>query len=673
MNVRFKIIVVIASLFMMAAQGVWAQSGAVDRLKSLGRMGGGGGDSLMHRTGLEDSITISFRYLDSSRYRKADSSLNDFNKKLPVPADYVFLGNNGSPARPMVFTPNMKAGWDPGFHAYDIYHLNIEDTRFYTTTRPYSEIGYVLGSKVEQMIKLLHTQNITPDWNAAFQYNLVNAPGFFKNQTSNHNNLRFNSSYQSKNRRYHAFLIAISNKIQSGENGGIRDTADMNNLLTYSDRALVPVQLGNSSSTFRNVFNTTLNTGNLYKNTQLMFRHQYDFGIKDSLVMDSSIVRLFYPKFRLEHTIRSGSYNYNFIDRTAASEQDTFYRQHYGFIVNPDTVSITDKWKELVNDFSIYQFPDSKNAQQFIRVGATIQSLKGNFSNDSRGLHNVFLHGEYRNKTRNRKWDIEANGQLYVNGFNSGDYNAYISLQRYISKQLGYLQAGFQNVNRTPSFIFDNSSSFNRFTDSLFPSFNKENITNIFASIDQPVRGLRLTGNYYLISNYTYFKDYYRADQAATLFNLLQITASKHFRVGKRWNWDVDVTLQQTTGPAPINVPLIYTRNRFYFQGNLGFKNLMLLFGTEVKYHTDYKADGYSPVKGQFFIQKEETISLKAPDIAAFLHFRIKTFTAYLRAQNLNAVSFQDGFGFSNNNYAAPDYPYPGLLIRFGIFWGFVN
>jgi len=56
------------------------------------------------------------------------------------------------------------------------------------------------------------------------------------------------------------------------------------------------------------------------------------------------------------------------------------------------------------------------------------------------------------------------------------------------------------------------------------------------------------------------------------------------------------------------------------------------------------------------------------------VHFRIRSFAAYVRAENLNtAVSREGVFGFYNNNLAAPNYPYQGLMIRVGIYWSFVN
>jgi hypothetical protein len=36
-------------------------------------------------------------------------------------------------------------------------------------------------------------------------------------------------------------------------------------------------------------------------------------------------------------------------------------------------------------------------------------------------------------------------------------------------------------------------------------------------------------------------------------------------------------------------------------------------------------------------------------------------------------MNFTNGFGFTNNNLAAPLYASPGMVFRFGINWAFVN
>lgn len=657
----------------MTASG---QGGAFNRLKGMagGFSGGGkGGDSVAHRTGLEDSITINFRYLDSSRLRGFDSSLTDFGKKVAMPWTDIHLGNLGNASRSLLFKPILQAGWDHGFHAFDNYNFTVEETRFYTTTRPYSELNYLLGARSEQMINVVHTQNIRPNWNFAIQYRLLNSPGFFQNQNTNHNNYRFSSWYQAPNKRYQNFVVLIGNKLQSGENGGIKTNGNYLDSLGYEERSTIPTQLGAPQINTRNFFSTNISTGSFFTNATFLMRQHYDLGQKDSIVTDSTVIPVFYPRLRLEHTVSYSTYKYRFRDNAADS---VYYKNNYNInlALPTDSFFIQDSWKELLNDFSVYQFPDAKNAQQFVKVGASLQLLSGTFDSGrvTTKDQNFFLHGEYRNRTRNKKWEIEANGRFYVNGLNAGDYQAYISLQRFISSKIGYLKAGFQNVNRTPSYVYDQGSSF--YLPQAAPlTFNKENITNIFATLDQPRYRLKLSGSYFLVNKLTYFSNYYQPEQAPSLFNLLQVTAEKQFKLGKRgWNWKTWIILQQRAGDGPVNVPLITTRNTIGYDGNLGFKNLQISFGLEGRYFTAYKAPAYSPLLGQYYFQDSANVRLKLPELSVYMHFRIKTFNAYVRAENIQAFNPGKG-GFTNNNVPTLNYPYPGLQIRFGVFWSFIN
>jgi len=645
--------------------------GAGRRIQSIrgGGGAGGGSDSLKRRDKNEDSITIRYRYLDSARAHLLDSSISDFTRRFPIKGTDITLGNTGTAARSILFSPTLRSGWDPGFHALDIYKWTVERARFFQTTRPYSELNYQLAAKSEQIIELLHTQNIKPNWNFSMQYRLISAPGHMSNQKTNHNNYLVTSRYETVNKRYTNYLVVIGNKLQSGENGGIANIADLKDP-DLKDRFVIPTRLGAGPDNSRNFFGTDVGTGNRYNEFTILMRQQYDLGKKDSLVTDSTVIPLFYPRLRFEHTFQYAQYKYQFKDLLADS---AYYKDFYA-VDFPDSISTferKDQWKEYINDFSIYQFPDAKNLQQFIKLGAALQNLKQELP-IQKAYYNVFGHAEYRNKTRNQKWDIEANGKLYFTGMNAGDYSAYASLQRNTSGKIpGYVQLGFENVNRTPSFLFDGRSSF--YLDKP-ASFKKENTTHLSASLYQSSLKLQLSGHYYLLTNYTYVQNYHELAQFGSLFNVLKLGAEKTFKLSKRWNWHSEVYFQQTLGNAPVNLPLIYTRNRIAYEGNLGFKNLNMALGLEMRYHTPYKADGYSPVIGQFFYQDSITVKNSVPDIAAYLHFRIRSFKAYIRAENLNTASGAvGGFGFTNNNQQVPDYIYPGMGIRIGIYWSFVN
>lgn len=631
--------------------------------------------SVERRDYSDDSLQVQVYTLSTVKPVTFDTSIRDYTIRFPVPATHVFLGNDGSATRSLLFSTPARIGWDPGFHSHDVYKWKIENVRFYNTSRPYTELGYMIASQQEQMIDILHTQNIRPYWNASFQYRMLSAPGIFRNQKNNHNNYQLTSWYQSPNKRYNNYFVVLNNKIQAGENGGIRSDQDyLNNPIYERSRFTIPTNIGGDPTFGADPFSNALVTGRREKEFNFLLRQQYDLGRKDSLVTDSTVIPLFYPRLRFEHTFKYGSYDYFFQDIPSGGRinnlpDSAYYDSLYGINFHPgDSVFLRDQWKELSNDFSVYQFPDANNLQQFIKLGAELQLINGRLANSNPSLYNIIAHAEYRNRTKNQKWDMVASGRLHTAGNNAGDYHAYVSLQRLLSQQLGTLQVGFENINRSPAFIFDQRSSF--YLDDP-KSFGKENTAHFFARYFIPKLGLQLNGDYYFVTNYLYLNSYKTLQQENAVFNLLRISGLKTFRLNRFWNLHSEVYVQQKAGGAEVNVPLLYTRNRLAYEGRL-FRNLNLSTGLELRYHTPYKADNYSPVLGQFFYQDTITISNR-PDVHAFLHMRIRTFKAYIRIENLNSLSTSGGFRFNQNNLAAPYYPLPGMFFRFGIYWTFVN
>lgn len=658
-------------IFVFCCKAVHAQEPEIlnkigDRVRNIGNSGNRSDSiSFEHRDDKKDSIGIYYKYLDSIRSIPFDSSINDFDKYFTVPSYYQYLGNNGAAAYPIIYQPNTKPGWDAGFHAYDVYRYKLEESKFYKTNRPFSQLCYQLASGKEQMIKAFHTQNPRPNIGFGFDYRLISAPGFFVTQNTNHKSYRLFGNYQGKRKRYAAYLILLGNTIKASENGGI--VAD--SLLkdpNLKKRFSVPVNLGNASLYEPNPFQSSVSTGNIYKDFTVFVRQSYDIGKKDSIAInDSTTEYLFYPKLRAQHSFTYSTYNYLYKDDKADS---AIYKNWYDTIVKigTDSFFVKEKWSVMSNDLSLFQFPDTKNSGQFISAGVKFENIKAELKNGTRHFYNFIIHGEYRNKTRNKLWDVLAKGEFYVNGLNGGDYSAYATIARHLNNKLGDIGLFFKNVNRSPSFIFDNASSFN-FNNAGINK--KENIISFGAEINN--RFIKLSFKNHFISNLAYFTDYYHMATSSKLINLLQLSASKKIKITRYWNLYTDITFQQTDGSAPIKVPLLFTRNRLAYEG-IFFKNLNLCAGIEARYFTPYEAYNYSPLMGQFMPQ--DTFKLKnLPDISAFLDFRIKSFTAYIRAENLNTVNFSNGFGFTNNNFAAPHYPTQGFIFRFGIQWAFVN
>lgn len=650
--------------------------GMMRRMQNMGgssggmRSAGGGGDSLSFekRNFAADSVNVQFRYLDTSKYQSFDSSIDDFYKRVPLKPWLVNIGYNGNPTKSILFSPMRGIGWDAGFHALDPFAFTLHETRFMNTTKPYTELGYLIGSKAEQQISILHTQNISPDWNAVAQYRLITAPGTFNSQNSSHNNIRINSDFTSKNRRYHAYLIILSNSLQSAENGGIQDESFLiNENPAYNDRFNIPTNLAPSIYSSRNFFKVNLLTGNKYTNRTLLYRHQFDFGKKDSVITDSTVVRFYLPRLRLEHTVESSNNSILYLD-VQPGGASSFYKTYYGIGQLPDTVRFSMTNKSLKNDFSFIQFPDAKNLLQYFKAGVSLINYRNLSGSNDDLFANMLLHGEYRNLTRNKKWDMLLYGEFIAVGRDIGNYNLKANLQRSLGSKIGTLQLGAENVNRSPSYTYNNATAFPiKFKSTI----SDENISNLFGVLFLKKLNISLQFNYYLISNYTYLKNFTEVDQYNTVFQILRAGVLKEIKLYRNFKWTTEVFLQSIPGNAPIHLPSVFTRNRIGYEGR-PFRNLYLASGVELRYHNAYYADGYSPLTGQFYYQSSVKISNR-PDIHLYNNFRIRSFTGFVRLENLNTITQQYGFGFKQNNFAAPLYPTPGLVFRMGIFWNFVN
>lgn len=626
----------------------------------------GGKDSLQKRDEQADSITIRYNFWDSTKLNKLDSSINDLSIRFP---SSIFtqqdLGNMGTAARSLVFTPITTAGFDAGFHAFNLYRFTVPTTKFYSTTRPYTELGYLLGSRAEQFIHVQHTQNRNERFNFAFEYRLINGPGAFRNQNTAHNNIRFSSAYQSVNKRYSNNLIFISNTLRSSENGGLQNPADLDSL-ALGNPFEVETKLGTSLSARRSPFNTSINTGTVNNETIILLRQQYDFGQKDSLVTDSSTVQLFYPRFRFQHTIWYHQQQYSYRDFVPATAD---YLTYFNILVNADTVSFTDRWRQLNNELAIISYPQKNNLNQFLKIGAGLQLVNGTFTAATTQQTNTYGIAEYRNRTRNQKWNIEAAGKLFFTGIYAGNYEASAVLKTVVGKKLGTLAVGASNVNRSPSMVFGSGTSFPVFR---LANLQNENITQVHATYANKNIDLVLRGNYQLLSNFTYFNGLYTPVQESTLFSVLQISAEKKLKLSRHWNYYLEGILQQATANAPVNVPTVLTRHRLAFEGNF-FKNLLLSTGIEARIMTNFKPAAYNPLNQQFIVQNNTTTQIR-PDVHAFVHFQIKTFKGFVRLENLNSFQINDNnTGFTRRNFFTPGYASSSMWLRIGIWWTFIN
>ena len=633
---------------------------------SMGSSSGKSTDSLQKRDQNADSITLFYKLYNSNEALKLDSSINDFFVHYPLPYTTYHLGNLGTATKSYLFEPIQKGGFDAGFHAYDRYFYTLEGTPFYQTTRPYTEFGYLLGGKGEQLIEVKHTQNNKQQLNFSFDYRFSNSPGNVKNQNANLNNMRITAHYQSKRKRYESFWVMLNNKAASSENGGLVK-ASLLDSLSLNNPYELETRLGVSGVAFSNPFNTAIATGNIYKSNTLLWRQSYDLGQKDSVVKDTIVIHLFYPRIRFQNEIKYESSEYSFADN--APNEDSYLQYFKYDIGTNDKVKFADAWSVLTNEFSVISYPQKNNANQFLQLGQGYSNISTTLANQKAwNNYDIYAFGVYKNKTRNQFWDLLAAGKLFLNGYHAGDYDAQFSLSRLLSTNGNYLKLSFQNSNRTPS---ANYLGLTQFPMSSLSNSQKENIIKMSGETGNRKTGWNLSANYELINNFNYFSAALQPAVYSPAFSYLRIQASNKFKISTYWNWYNELNFQTVDPAAPIHLPMLLTRQRLAFEGNF-YKNLFLSTGLEFIYHTDYKADDYMPLTGQFYVQNDYTLHNR-PTANAYLNLLIKRFKAYVRLENLNTlISTSSALG-SSYNFTARNYPGTGTWFRVGIWWNFIN
>ena len=90
----------------------------------------------------------------------------------------------------------------------------------------------------------------------------------------------------------------------AGENGGIKALRHTGWSYLQGTVFNIDTYIGGVNPFSTNFFSTKISTGIKYTETTYLLRQQYDLGKKDSIVTDSTVIPLFYPQLRFQHTIQ---------------------------------------------------------------------------------------------------------------------------------------------------------------------------------------------------------------------------------------------------------------------------------------------------------------------------------------------------------------------------------
>ncbi len=635
----------------------------------------------------DEEANISYEQLGSARKFTPDTGLHTFQRRPYTAPWYRDLGNPGSPACNLMFTPEYRVGPTLGYHINDIYRFQPDSLNYYNTNRPYSVFNYQLGSKLEQVAGLMHTQNIRPNWNFMVEYRKTNAPGFYKIQRNNHDNFALTTNFKSLDKHYVLYCGMVYNKEQHDENGGIVNDTELDNS-AYIDRRTIDAAYQNGQ------YSTSRSTvTNMQRDFGLLLQHSYTFGPLDTTYNADSTEFSYRlkPRFSITHKMQLSTEKHLYKDLAPDSlRYISLFDASLGhsgasyYIPGGDSVMTQQKWVWVDNSVLLNGFigPDSNQ----LRFSAGIGNRFDQFISDptqTGGLNRNRIVSNYvtaeiqKEALKGGEWNYGAKATFFVTGQYTDNINFKASIGRDFKKDNGSFVLGVeQNLGDGP---YSYNNYLNKFA-TLSYGYNKESVTTLFGSIES--RKLRFSGGVknYVLSNYIYYSQLERPAQYAPAINLAQAWVKKVFKAGN-WFLDNELVYQQVNDGAPINVPLLMGRNQLSFERPMFKRALKIATGIEVRYNTSYKPSGYSAVLNQFFYQNKVSVT-NTPELSVFLNFRVKHFRAFIMVDQLqqlfatNAILFTGSTAYNFNgsgvNYT-PVYAMQNTMLRFGFSWVLIN
>jgi hypothetical protein len=641
----------------------------------------------MREENRKDSVVFNSRYIkitnerllsDSTQLFPLDTGLVNFENYsvLSQPRNpKISLGYLGVAQRDLLFNPRKTIGFDEGQHSLDAYLLNPQDISYFNARVPYTllSLSSTLGSMKESLFKVLHTQNVKPNWNVGLMMNFNGSRGYYSYnnvlaQNVSDINIAVFNWYHSTNKRYNLLANVIFNNLKAPETGSILNDSVFTSAIGSVSKATEPVRLRSSISN--------------WKNTGIYLKQFYYIGHIDSLQKATGSTSVL-PTQRVAYTFYYNQRKYNYLQNdidtynvfpdyyfSANRSRDSLNVLHvqndftYSFYLRGKTVKYVKnelkldlgltqdfyKYSQFVSDSVINAF-GRKEMRQVRMQSSTLQNITLKAKLGYRFSDRINLEGDLRQIIQGRDFgDLLYDAKLFLAG---GRKAGKIILEAYLQSSSPPMVYTNWISNH---YIFNNNN------------FNNQKITSLSFNYLNDALKLDLKAEYFLLTDYLYFKAQpggidATPSQYTPTINMLKISVGKNLAF-RKFNFDNYVVYQKTDNPGILRTPEVYTYSSLYYNTMLFV--LKSQIGATVRYNTSYVAPSYAVGLGQFYNGKDVTFS-SYPIASIFFKGTLQRTNIFLQYDYVNQGLFSKGF------YTVNRYPQMDSAIKFGIAWTFYN
>jgi len=407
----------------------------------------------------KDSVVFTAKYIrftklsltkDSIVLLPLDTSTTNIQNYSPLLQPLhptVNNGNMGLAARPLLYEPSKRIGFDAGFHSLDYYALTPEDIIYYQARTPFTSLYFISAGQKEQLFRAIHTQNIKKNWNVGVNFNRGDSRGFYARQRGDNLNVAVFSWYQSPSKRYNMWASAIFNTMRAYENGSTVATGLFDPDYTKIAREAEPVNLSDSRNLYR-------------KNTVFLKQTYYVGRIDTSTNVNNAVL----PTNKVSYTFEYNNDSFDFYKNgtdvnhvlppgiaSTIFTNDSTHVKHiknefiYSFFLRPKNSSVIKN--ELKVDAGIRH--DYYKHEYFgIKQDAT------NYERSRFSYQNITILGAAGYRFSNNI-DFNLDLQQILQGENAGDYLYEAKSKILLGKTIGRIELGAYIQNQSPAAIFN--------------------------------------------------------------------------------------------------------------------------------------------------------------------------------------------------------------------------
>ena len=648
-----------------------------------------------------------FHNLVEVRDMAADTSYNRsfndypfFNEDLNA----SWLGVSGSPVQLYNYFKRQQEDNAVFYTPYRLWNHSAEDLPQYNTKTPYTELAYygtlfANKEKEESNVKVLTTQNITPELNLTLEFKRYGGNGMLKREDTGNRTFVAATNYTGKKYLMHAGFIY--NKIDRSENGGIIDETWIRD--TTVDSREIDVYLRDASNKIKR------NTVFLDQTYRIPFSFLKDLkgrkerkraeALRDSIMScgDSIAIAAFLEAENVKMDEEAAKADTVKMD-TDVTTAFIGHSSEYSVFRKTYTDNISDQnGRDFYNDMFYLNPARSRDSLRVMRLENKVFIRLQPWKDDGIvSKLDVGIGDKLVNYYSFRPADYLQGGtnviqnSLYLYAGANGQYKKYLTWNakgKYnflgyeindfgIEANMAFSAFPFRRHRQSPLTVgvhFEtNLNEPDYYQQRLYTNhykwendFGKISDTRLEASLSIPRWDLAASFGYALLSNNIYYDNMGIVRQNTAPMSVMTATLKKNFRIWK-FHLDHQAMLQLSSNEEVMPLPLVTLNFRYYLQFDVVKKVMQMQIGANGTYNTKWYAPAYNPVLGVFHNQDTREYG-NCPYIDAFVNIQWKKASIFIKVVNLN-------MGWPNKSadyFSAAGYIAPQRAIKFGITWPF--